>query len=181
MNMKTLTGKQTMTFNDLARKRYSCRKLAAKPVEQEKIDAIVEAGILAPTAVNKQPFRIWVAKSPEAVKAIHETTAFTFGAEVFLVVGAKRDEAWVRPADNANFADVDATIVATHMMLAIEDQGLATTWVGHFDAPKLQELLPELAGFDLVAIFPVGYADPSAAPSALHTRRKSATELVKCL
>jgi len=53
-----------MTFNDLARKRYSCRKLAAKPVEQEKIDAIVEAGILAPTAVNKQPFRIWVAKSP---------------------------------------------------------------------------------------------------------------------
>ena len=170
-----------MTFNDLARKRYSCRKLAAKPVEQEKIDAIVEAGILAPTAVNKQPFRIWVAQSPEAVKAIHETTAFTFGAEVFLVVGAKRDEAWVRPADNANFADVDATIVATHMMLAIEDQGLATTWVGHFDAPKLQELLPELAGFDLVAIFPVGYADPSAAPSALHTRRKSATELVKCL
>ena len=52
-----------MTFNDLARKRYSCRKLAAKPVEQEKIDAIVEAGILAPTAVNKQPFRIWAASA----------------------------------------------------------------------------------------------------------------------
>ena len=168
-----------MTFNDLARKRYSCRKLAAKPVEQEKLDAIIEAGILAPTAVNKQPFRIWVAKSPDAVKAIHDVTPFTFGAGVFLIVGAKREEAWVRPADKANFADVDATIVATHMMLAIEDQGLATTWVGHFDAPRLQELIPELAGYDLVAIFPVGYADPAAKPAPLHTIRKSVSEIVK--
>ena len=111
-----------MTFNDLARKRYSCRKLVAKPVEQEKLDAIIEAGILAPTAVNKQPFRIWVVKSPDAIKAIHDATPYTFGANVFLVVGAKRDEAWVRPADNANFADVDATIVATHMMLVVSFQ-----------------------------------------------------------
>ena len=170
-----------MRFNELARKRYSCRKLAARPVEEEKLDAIIEAGILAPTAVNKQPFRIWVAKSPEAVKAIGETTPYTFGAEVFLVVGAKREEAWVRRADGANFADVDATIVATHLMLAIEDQGLATTWVGSFDAPKLQELVPELAGFDLVAIFPVGYADPAALPSPMHDKRKSVAELVKCI
>ena len=167
-----------MTFNDLARKRYSCRKLSAKPVEQEKLDAIIEAGILAPTACNKQPFRIWAAKSPDAVKAIHEVTPYTFGAEVFLIVGAKRDEAWERPADNANFADVDATIVATHMMLAAEDPGLATTWVGYFDAPKLQELIPELAGYDLVALFPVGYADPSASPSPMHTKRKRVAELV---
>ena len=167
-----------MTFNELARKRYSCRKLATKPVEQEKLDAVIEAGILAPTAVNKQPFRSWVAKSPDALKAIHDVTPFTFGAGVFLIVGAKREEAWVRPADKANFADVDATIVATHMMLAIEDQGLATTWVGHFDAPKLQELIPELAGYDLVAIFPVGYADSAAKPSPLHAIRKSVSELV---
>ena len=170
-----------MTFNELARKRYSCRKISARPVEPEKLAAIIEAGILAPTAVNKQPFRIWVAKSPEAVRAIGEATPYTFGAQVFLVVGAKREEAWVRPADKANFADVDATIVATHMMLAIEGQGLATTWVGHFDAPKLQELIPELAGYDLVAIFPVGYADASASPSPMHAKRKSTAELVRCL
>lgn len=167
-----------MTFNELAGKRYSCRKLAAKPVEQEKLDAIIEAGILAPTAVNRQPFRIWIAKSPAALKAIHDATPFTFGAGVFLIIGANRDEAWVRPSDNANFADVDATIAATHMMLAIEDQGLATTWVGHFDAPKLQKAIPELAGFDLIAIFPVGYADPLAAPNPRHAERKSAAELV---
>ncbi len=170
-----------MNFNDLARKRYSCRKLAAKPVEQEKLDAIIEAGILAPTACNNQPYRIWLMKSPEAQKSIGEVTGFTFGAKVFFVVGAKRDEAWVRPFDKANFADVDATIVATHMMLAIEDQGLATTWVGYFDAPKLQKLVPEMAGYDLIAIFPVGYADPSAAPAALHASRRSPSEAVGVL
>ena len=170
-----------MSFNELASKRYSCRKLAARPVEQEKLDAIAEAGILAPTACNKQPYTIWIVKSPKAVKAIHEVTSFTFGAEVFFVVGAKRDEAWVRPFDNANYADVDAAIVATHMMLAIEDQGLATTWVACFDAPKLQELIPEMKGYDLVAIFPVGYADPSAAPSAQHTTRRSPSEAVRPL
>ncbi len=167
-----------MNFNDLARKRYSCRKLAAKPVEQEKLNAIIEAGILAPTAVNKQPYRIWLVKSPETKKAIHAVTSFTFGAEVFFVVGAKRDAAWVRPSDGANFADVDATIVATHMLLAIEDQGLATTWVGHFDAPKLQTLVPEMAGYDLIAIFPVGYADPSAAPASMHSSRRAPNEAV---
>ena len=170
-----------MTFNELARKRYSCRKISARPVKPEKLAAIIEAGILAPTAVNKQPFRIWVAKSPEAVRAIGEATPYTFGAQVFLVVGAKREEAWVRAYDGANFADVDATIAATHLMLAIEDQGLATTWVGSFDAPKLQERIPELAGCDLVAIFPVGYADPAAKPSHLHDKRKSVAELVKSI
>jgi len=170
-----------MNFNDLARERYSCRKLAAKPVEQEKLDAIVEAGLLAPTACNKQPYKIWIVKSPDAVKTLHEVTPFTFGAEVFFVIGAKRDEAWVRPFDNANFADVDATIVATHMMLAITDQGLATTWVGYFDAPKLQSLVPEMQGYDLVAIFPVGYADTSAKPADMHASRRSAAAATKVL
>lgn len=170
-----------MNFNELAKKRYSCRKLTARPIEQEKLDAIIEAGIAAPTGCNFQPYTIWLAKSPEAVRKIHEVTKYTFGAELFFVVGAKRDKAWVRACDNANFADVDATIVATHMMLAIEDQGLATTWVGSFDAPKLQTLVPEMQGHDLVAIFPVGYADPAAKPAALHTTRRSPDEVVTVL
>ena len=170
-----------MNFNELATRRYSCRKISARPVEQKKLDAIVEAAIAAPTGCNFQPYDIWLVRSPEAVKKIREVTKYTFGAEVFFVVGAKRDKAWVRPFDNANFADVDAAIVATHMMLAIEDQGLATTWVGSFDAPKLQTLIPEMQGHDLIAIFPVGYADESAKPAAMHTTRRSPDEAVKVL
>ncbi len=171
-----------MNFNELAKRRYSCRKIdGTRPVEQEKLDAIIEAGIAAPTGCNFQPYSLWLVKSPDAVQKIKETTKYTFGAEIFFVVGAKRDKAWTRPFDNANFADVDASIVATHMMLAIEDQGLATTWVGFFDAPKLQTLIPEMANHDLIAIFPVGYAAPDAKPAGMHTTRRSPDEAVKVL
>lgn len=82
-----------MSFLDLAKKRYSCRKLSAQPVEEEKLQKILEAGNLAPTAVNKQPFRIWVLKSEEAMQKVSQTTSFIFGAPVAFVVGSKADAA----------------------------------------------------------------------------------------
>ena len=156
-----------MSFLDLAKKRYSCRKLSAKPVEEEKLQKILEAGNLAPTAVNKQPFHIWVLKSEEAMQKVSQTTSFIFGAPVVFVVGSKAEGAFVRSFDKKNFADVDAT----HMMLEIEALGLGTTWVGHFNAPKLKELFPEMADYELVAIFPVGYPAEDAKPSARHAER----------
>ena len=170
-----------MDFLTLAKNRYSCRKMSEKPVEQEKIDAIIEAARLAPTAKNLQPFKIWVMQSEEAVQIIHEITSCTFGAPVFFVVGAKKEEAWVRPSDHANFCHVDASIVATHMMLEIEELGLNTTWVGFFDAPALQEKCPEMKEYDLVAIFPVGYGADDAAPSPRHTQRKEISDMVSIL
>ena len=88
------------------------------------------------------------------------------------------DEAWTRKYDGRNFADVDASIVGTHIMLAAHDLGLGTTWVGHFDAPAVKEAFPETAGYDLVALFPIGYPAADAAPSAAHLEHKSAEELV---
>ena len=140
-------------------------------MEEEKLQKILEAGNLAPTAVNKQPFHIWVLKSEEAMQKVSQTTSFIFGAPVALVVGSKAEGAFVRSFDKKNFADVDASIVATHMMLEIEALGLGTTWVGHFNAPKLKELFPEMADYELVAIFPVGYPAEDAKPSARHAER----------
>ncbi|MGP1575736.1 nitroreductase family protein [Selenomonas sp.] len=160
-----------MSFLDLAKKRYSCRKISARPVEDEKLQKILEAGDLAPTAHNNQPFHIWLLESAEAMQKVSQTTSFIFGAPVAFVVGSKAESAWVRPFDKKNFADVDASIAATHIMLAIEDLGLGTTWVAHFDAPKLKELFPEMADYELVAIFPVGYPAEDAAPSPRHTER----------
>ena len=160
-----------MSFLDLAKKRYSCRKLSAQPVEEEKLQKILEAGNLAPTAHNNQPLHIWLLESAEAMEKVSQTTSFIFGAPVAFVVGSKADDAWVRPFDKKNFADVDASIAATHMMLAIEDLGLGTTWVAHFDAPKLKELFPEMEDYELVAIFPVGYPAEDAKPSARHAER----------
>ena len=71
--------------------------------------------------------------------------------------------------------------MATHLMLAVADAGLGTTWVGNFDAPKLKALCPEMADYELVAIFPVGVPAAGAAPSPRHSQRKAREAVVKTL
>lgn len=88
-----------MTFLDLAKQRYSCRKISLKPVEEDKLQKILEAGNLAPTAHNNQPLHIWVLKSKEAMAKVAQTTVSIFGAPLALVVGGKADAAWLRPFD----------------------------------------------------------------------------------
>lgn len=168
-------------FMDLAKKRYSCRKFSEKPVPQEWIDQILNAAIAAPTAVNTQPFKLWVMASEEAQKTIRQVTDYHFGANAFIVVGARKEGAWTRSFDGHCFAEVDASIVATHIMLEIYDLGLATTWVGHFDAPELKKRYPQMADYDLIALFPVGYAAEDAMPAPAHTKRKSLQEKAEIL
>lgn len=170
-----------MDFLELAKERYSCRKLSDKKVEKEKLDKIIQAGILAPTATNAQPYKIWLIKSSEAKEKLAKANRYQFGAEVFFVVGAKREGVWVRKFDNYNFADVDASIVATHMMLEMADLGLGTTWIGHFDEPLLKEEFPEMKDYEIVAIFPVGYPADEAKPSERHSIRRNAEEAVAYL
>ena len=170
-----------MEFNELIQERFSCRALSDAEIPHAAMDRIIEAARIAPTAVNKQPFKIWAVESPEARAKIAETTNYTFGAGVFLVVGGKQDEAWARQYDGRNFADVDASIAATYIMLAIHNEGLRSTWVGHFDADKLKGFFPQMADYDLIAIFPIGYATEKGVPSPRHTQRKTAVELVEVL
>ena len=169
-----------MDFLNLAKDRYSCRMLDPRPVEQEKIDRIIEAALCAPTAVNKQPFRVFVLQSPEALAKAGEAFPFDFvrKAPALIVIGAKEDEAWVRKFDSRNFADVDATIVATHVMLAIHDLGLVSTWIGNFDPAVMKAAFPVMEGLDLIALFPVAYPAQDAAPGAKHTVSRECRELV---
>ena len=166
------------TFLELAKERFSCRKLTDKKIEAEKIDRILQAAISAPTAKNIQPYKIWKISSPEGMEKIKQVTNYTFGAGLVLLVGVKNDDAFTRPFDKMNFGHIDGAIVATHLMLAVQDEGLATTWVGYFDAPKLKEIFPEMKDFDLIAIFPVGYPAEDAKPSNRHEDRKNISEVV---
>ena len=168
-----------MDFLKLAHERYSCRRFSDAPVEQEKIDQIIESAIAAPTAVNHQPFKIWFIQKPEDIEKIAQTTPYTFHAPMIFAVGGKVDEAWVRKYDEKNFVDIDAAIVATHMMLEIQNLGLGTTWVGSFDEDKLKEFFPVMNGYNIVALFPTGYPAETAHPSKLHTIRKDRDSLVE--
>ena len=172
-----------MEFFDLVNERFSCRKFSSKPVEDEKLEKILEAARLAPTAKNAQPVKIWVMKSTDALEKIKSATPFAWlkDVPVILAVGGSSENAFVRPSDNRNFEDVDASIVATHLILAIEAAGLGTTWLGFFDVPKIKEFFPDMKDFYLVALFPVGYKADDAQPSDRHSIRKSKDELVKYL
>ena len=153
------------------------------PVSDELISKIIEAAIYAPTAKNVQPVKIWVMKSPDALDKIKSCTPFAWmaNAQAVIAVGGTTEGAFVRPSDNRNFEDVDASIVATHIMLAIHALGLGSTWVGYFDTVKAKELFPDMADFDLVALFPVGWPADDAMPSDRHTVRKTCEDMVKFL
>ncbi|MBQ3283545.1 MAG: nitroreductase family protein [Atopobiaceae bacterium] len=166
------------SFLELAHDRFSCRKYSDQPVEPEMIDAIIEAGIVAPTAVNYQPVRIWRFDTPEALTKVRACTEKHYDAPVILAVGGLPDEAWVRPSDGKNYAIVDASIVGTHMMLAAHDLGLRSVWVGWFDSPALKSAFPEMEPYEMVALFPIGYAAEDAKPSPRHTQYKPYEELV---
>ena len=170
-----------MDFTTLIRNRYSCRAFDPREVEQEIVDRILEAGRIAPTAVNRQPVHVWAVTDAATRAAIQGVTRSNYGAPVLLVVGCRPADAWVRRYDGKNGAEVDASIVATYLMLAAENEGLSTLWVGSFDPALLAGLLPGTEGYELVAMINVGYPAPESAPSDKHGQRIGMDEFVSNL
>lgn len=170
-----------MPFAELSAARYSLRKFASAPVEQEKLDLILEAGRNAPTAHNNQPQRIFVIRTPEALEKADACTAAHFHPPVILVVAYDPEPAWKREHDGKNHGEIDAAIAATQMMLQAADLGLGTTYVGMFEPEKLLAAFPEMAGLVPIALLPLGYPAENARPSRLHADRKPLKEMVKYL
>ena len=170
-----------MEFLQLSEARYSLHKFSDRPVEAEKLAAILEAGRNAPTAHNLQPQRIFVLRSPEALEKADACTAAHFHPPVILVVAYDPEAAWKRETDGKNHGEIDASIAATQMMLEAADLGLGTTYVGMFEPEKLLAAFPEMAGLCPIAMLPLGYPAEGAHPSRLHADRKPLEELVKYL
>ena len=170
-----------MEFLQLSEARYSLRKFSDRPVEAEKLAAILEAGRNAPTAHNLQPQRIFVLRSPEALEKADACTAAHFHPPVILVVAYDPEAAWKRETDGKNHGEIDASITATQMMLEAADLGLGTTYVGMFEPEKLLAAFPEMAGLCPIAMLPLGYPAEGTHPSRLHADRKPLEELVKYL
>lgn len=134
-----------MDFLNLAKKRYACRKyLRGVKVEPEKLDRILEAGRVAPTGANRQPQRLVVVQTPEGLERLSRCTR-DFGAPCAVIVCADTSEAWTRSCDGKMIADIDATIVTDHMMLAAASLGLDTLWICAFrpDAVRAEFGLPD--------------------------------------
>ena len=170
-----------MTFAELSAARYSLRKFAAVPVEQEKLDLILEAGRNAPTAHNNQPQRFFVLRSPEVLEKADACMGSHFHPPVIIAVCYDPVPAWKREQDGKNHGEIDAAIAVTQMMLQAADLGLGTTYVGMFDAAQLLAAFPEMEGLVPIAMLPLGYPAENARPARLHTDRKPMEEFVKYL
>ena len=167
-----------MDFLDLARERYSIRSYRDTPIEDEKLQTILEAGRLAPTACNLQAFRIVVIRTAEHTDALKKLYRGSFFTQAPLVLGiyADTENSWVR-FDGKSYADVDAAIVMDHMILQATALGLGTCWIGAFDAQAARELSGFGKGFEPIAFTPVGY--PASQPP--RKARKALNDIVKHL
>lgn len=153
-----------MTVLDAVRARYSVRSYQKVPVEPEKLERVLEAGRLAPSACNNHPTRVLVLTDPEDLKkAAAAQPRFArdgsiFGAPVLLVACGITGDAWTRRQDQMNSAQIDSAIVVDHMMLEAVEQGLGTCWVCAFDPEVVERSFDLPAGTRPISILAVGYA-----------------------
>ena len=171
-----------MTFMELAKKRYSVRKFKSTPVEQEKIDAMLEAARIAPTAKNFQCERIYVIKSPEVIAKLNALTRCIYGAPLVFLVAYDTDAQWTTPYPedgDVHSGEVDAAIVATHMIMEAEDLGLGTCYVMWFPVEKTKKALGLPDNEKPVLLIPTGYRADDAKPAPIHEKSKALSEFVK--
>lgn len=170
-------------FLELARARWSVRSFSSRQIEPEKLDLILKAGQIAPTAVNYQPQKIYVLQSPEALSKIRTITKSTYNAPTVLLVCYDARLSWKSPfVEGYDCGEMDASIVCTHMMLEAWDIGIGSCWVLLFD-PALVKKAFNLPPYIVpVCLLPIGYPSPNAKPYApWHDVFRPLSEMVEYL
>ena len=131
-----------MEFKEVIQKRYSCRKYSDRQVEKEKLEAVLEAGRLAPTAKNLQEQHVYVLQSAEALAKIDSVTPCRYGAQTVLVVAFDKTNVLTYPGGSRDSGVEDATIAATHMILAAADEGVDSCWINFLDPDLIRRIRP---------------------------------------
>lgn len=167
-----------MDFKELIKARYSCKKYDGKQISNDQLQAILEAGRLAPTAKNLQEQHIYVMQSEEALATIDEVTPCRYGAPTVLVVAFDAEDVYVYPGEQHDSGIEDASIVATHMLLAAKDAGVDSCWINRFNPAELKEKLGLPENEEILMLMDLGYAAEGAGPLANHDKRKSLDETV---
>ena len=167
-----------MEFSEVVRNRYSCKKYSDKKVESEKITAILEAGRLAPTAKNLQEHHVYVLQSGESLAKIDAATPCRYGASTVIVVAFDKNNVFTYPGGKRDSGIEDASIVATHMILAAANEGVDSCWINFFDPEKLAKELSLPENEEILMLLDLGYAAEGAGPLPNHSSRKSVDDFV---
>lgn len=170
-----------MEFKDVIRNRYSCKSYDGRKVEKAKLDAILEAGRLAPTAKNLQEQHIYVVQSEEDLAKIDAVTPCRYNAGTCLIVAFDKNNVYTYPGSVRQSGIEDATIVATHLILAAADEGVDSCWLNCIDLAKIHSEFGLPENEEVLMILDLGYAAEGAGPLANHDSRKPVSETVTYL
>ena len=153
-------------FLDLAEKRRSVRAYKPDEVPEELLQTVLEAGRLAPSACNKQPWRFIVVRSETVRRALGAAYAreWFWKAPLVIAVCILPKEAWTRSHDGKNYAMADGALAMDHLQLAAAELGLGTCWIAAFDPAAAREILGLPDGVDIVGMTPLGFPDVEANP-----------------
>lgn len=165
-----------MKFLELAKKRYSARAYKPKPVENDKLEKVLEAARIAPTAANRQPFKLIVIQTQDRegeLLRIYNQPWFVEAPIIICACGTP-SQGWLRK-DGKNYCDVDVAIAMDHLILAATELGLGTCWVGAFNPEEARKVLKLPDGEEPIAFTPLGY--PNDQPGDIV--RKPIEELVR--
>jgi len=163
-------------FLELAERRYSVRAYRPDPIADNILQEVLRAAILAPTACNRQPYRILVLPTLGHEKDLSRIYSHSWFLQAPLVVAfvGVLSESWTR-RDGVNYTFVDVTLAMDHLVLAATERGLGTCWVAAFNVSAAREVLGLPNGVEPVAFTPLGY--PADRPGA--KERRPIQELVK--
>lgn len=147
-----------MSFHQIITDRYSVRAYKPDPVEDSKLKIILEAARMAPTAANRQPFKLIVINTrgkEEELRKIYNRDWFVQAPIVICGVGLK-DKAWTR-YDNSNYVQVDVAIAFDHLILAASELGLGTCWIAAFNPEEAKRILKLPDNAEPIIFTPLGY------------------------
>jgi nitroreductase len=167
-----------MEFSEVIQQRYSVRAYKPDPVENDKLEKILEAARIAPTAANRQPFQLVVihTKGREAeLRRMYHREWFVQAPIIICAVGLT-PQGWVRGADGKNYTEVDVTIALDHLILEAANQGLGTCWIAAFNPDAVRQALDLPEEVEPIALTPLGYPADQSPPKKT---RKSLSELVR--
>ena len=163
---------EPLDFLKLAERRRSVRAYKPEAVPEELLQQVLEAGRLAPSACNKQPWRFIVVRNETNRRSLGAAYAreWFWKAPVVIVVCILPQEAWVRAYDGQNYAMVDGALAMDHITLAAAELELGTCWVGSFDPSAVHKILGLPDGVEVVGMTPLGFPDVETNPRARSRR-----------
>lgn len=149
-----------MNLLELITKRYSERRYSSQMVSDDDLSYILSCANMAPSAVNKQPWHIYVIRGEKLLQFGDVYRRETFKeAPLCLVVTGNHAQSWHR-SDGKDHCDIDIAIVADHIIMAATERGINTCWVCNFDVPLCKSLLQLSDDEEPMVLIPMGYALP---------------------